>query len=93
MNAKECCINYMIYKKIEKRGILKYGYFKRLIGFILNVDNDNQIRKVFLDLVESKHFIKIKNVKTSYKYQFNPQPDIEYVGPPIDPSYFTVSWN
>ena len=93
MNATECVINYCIYKNINKRGQLKYGFFKRLISFILNTENDNQIRKVFLDLVESKHFIKIKNLKTSYRYQFNNTPDVEYVEPPVDPSYFTVSWD
>mgnify|MGYP003634805447 CR=1 FL=1 len=92
MNAQECCINYMIYKKIDERGTMKYGMFKNLIGFILNSSNDNFIRKIFLDLVESKHFIKIKNIKTSYKYQFNPCPEIEYVKPELPESYFTVSW-
>ena len=92
MNAQECCINYMKYKNIDQRGALKYGYYKRLISFILNSTNDNFIRKIFLDLVASNHFLKIKNKKTSYKYQFNPCPEIEYVKPELPESYFTVTW-
>ena len=93
MDAKTAVINYCIYKKIDQRGTMKYGCFKNLISFILNTNNDNFIRKIFLDLVASKHFMKIKNIKTSYKYQFNPTPEIEYIEPAIDPSYFIVSWD
>ena len=93
MNAQECVVNYMIYKKIDQRGTMKYGCFKNLISFILNTNNDNFIRKIFLDLVASKHFLKIKNAKTSYKYQFNANPEIPYVEPPIDESRFIISWD
>ena len=93
MDAQTAVINYCKYKNIEQRGVLKYGYFKRLIGFILNSTNDNFCRKIFLDLVSSKHFLKIKNAKTSYKYRFNPTPEIEYVEPPIDESRFIISWD
>ena len=93
MNAQECVVNYMIYKNIDQRGKQKYGALKNLISFILNSTNDNFIRKIFLDLVASKHFIKIKNQKTSYKYQFNPNPEVEYVKEELPESYFTVSWD
>jgi hypothetical protein len=93
MNAQECVVNYCKYKNIDKRGKQKYGVFRNLISFILNSNNDNFIRKIFLDLVASKHFIKIKNIKTSYKYQFNPCPEIPYVKPELPQSYFTVTWD
>ena len=93
MDAKTAVINYCIYKKIDQRGTMKYGYYKRLISFILNTNNDNFIRKIFLDLVASKHFMKIKNIKTSYKYQFNGNPEIEYIEPELPESYFTVTWD
>jgi hypothetical protein len=93
MDATDAVINYCIYKNIEQRGVLKYGYFKRLIGFILNSTNDNFCRKIFLDLVASKHFLKIKNVKTSYKYKFNTTPEIPYIEPDIDPARFIISWD
>mgnify|MGYP003651759300 CR=1 FL=1 len=93
MDAQTAVINYCKYKNIDQRGCLKYGYYKRLISFILNSTNDNFIRKIFLDLVASKHFLKIKNKKTSYKYQFNGNPEIPYIKPELPQSYFTVSWD
>jgi len=93
MNAKQAVIAYCKFKNIQNRGFLKYGYFKRIIGYILDYYNDYFIRKTFLALVEEGHFIKKKNIKKSYIYQFNPNPIDSSPNKVIDPSRFTVTWN
>ena len=93
MNAHQAVVKYCVFKSIDKHGVLKYGYYKKLIGYILETSNENFIRKIFLDLVTSKHFIKIKNLKKSYKYLFNCNPEIEYIKPEVDPSRFIVTWD
>lgn len=92
MNAKQSIIAYCNFKNIENRGFLKYGYYKRIIGYILDYYNDYYIRKTFLSLVHDGYFIKKKNIKKSYIYKFNPQPNkpVEKV---IDPNRFIVKWN
>jgi len=91
MNAKNSVINYCKFRNIQTRGFLKYGYFKRIIGYILDYYNDYFIRKIFLQLVEEDYFIKKKNIKKSYLYQFNPNPE----SPKIyhDPKRFVITWD
>tara|TARA_R110001592_G_scaffold87672_1_gene258872 strand:+ start:2383 stop:2658 length:276 start_codon:yes stop_codon:yes gene_type:complete len=91
MNAKNSVINYCKFKNIQRRGFLKYGYFKRIIGYILDYYNDYYIRKIFLQLVEENFFIKKKNEKQSYLYQFNPTPKEPKIY--IDPKKFIISWD
>jgi len=90
MNAKNSVINYCKFRNIHTRGFLKYGYFKRIIGYILDYYNDYFIRKIFLQLVEEEYFIKKKNAKKSYLYQFNSNPK----SPKIyhDPNRFIITW-
>ena len=91
MNAKNSVINYCKFKNVQTRGFLKYGYFKRIIGYKLDYYNDYFIRKIFLQLVEEKYFIKKKNAKQSYLYQFNPTPKIPIIY--HDPNRFIITWD
>jgi|TARA_R110002096_G_scaffold402913_1_gene600311 hypothetical protein len=93
MNAKQSIISYCKFKNIQNRGFLKYGYYKRIIGYILDYYNDYFIRKTFLALVNEGYFIKKKNIKKSYIYQFNPEPKILNLKKEIDPTIFVVSWD
>ena len=92
MNAEQSVIAYCKYKNIQTRGFLKYGFYKRIIGYILDYYNDYFIRKTFLSLVEKGHFIKKKNIKKSYVYEFNPNPE-EPIKTEIDPSRFIITWD
>ena len=92
MNASQAVISYCKFKNIQNRGYLKYGYYKRIIGYILDYYNDYFIRKTFLSLVEKGYFIKKKNHKKSYMYQFNPMPE-EPKKEIIDPNRFIITWN
>lgn len=74
MNSKQAVIGYFKFKKIENMGYLKYGYFKRIIQYVIDYYNDYYVRKIFLELLEENYFIRVKNFKTSYKYKFNPKP-------------------
>ena len=78
MNAPNSVIGYCKFKKLEKRGFLKYGAFKRIIAYILDYYND--------------YFVRKKNIKQSYLYKFNPNPSIT-PKETVDESYFTVSWD
>lgn len=93
MNAEQSVLAYFNYKHIENLKFLKYGYFKRLISYILDIHNTYLIRKIFLSLVEQDYFIKLKNIKKSYIYMFNPTGKInnkkEII---IDPNRFIITW-
>ena len=93
MNAKNSVINYCKFKNVQSRGFLKYGYFKRIIGYILDYHNDYFIRKIFLQLVEDKYFIKQKNLKQSYLYKFNAIPEPKLKKTDFDPSRFIISFD
>ncbi len=92
MNAEKAVIGYFQYKNIQNRGYLKYGFFKRIIGYVLDYYHDYFIRKTFLSLVQKGYFIKVKNYRKSYKYKFNPKPEVKKKES-IDPSRFIVSWD
>ena len=71
MNAEDAIVKYFIYKKICSKTEQKYGYYKRIIGYVLDTVDVGYIRKTFLNLVKNKYFIKIKNKnKKSYTYRF-----------------------
>tara|TARA_R100000935_G_C2775128_1_gene139317 strand:+ start:572 stop:856 length:285 start_codon:yes stop_codon:yes gene_type:complete len=76
MDAMNSVIGYMKHKNAETRGYLKYGYFKKLICYILDFHKDYYIRKIFLKMVNKGYFIKIKADTKSFKYKFNPNPKI-----------------
>ena len=75
MNSEQIIVQYFHYKQIQKRGFCKYGVFRRIIEYLLDVHNNPYfIRKTFLKLVEKNYFYKIvnKDGKCSYRYKFNP---------------------
>lgn len=79
MNAEESVLGYLKFKNVENRGFLKYGYFKRLIIYILDLHGkEYYIRKIFLKLNRKGYFIKKETERKSFKYKFNPFPQIEY---------------
>tara|TARA_R110002073_G_scaffold89410_1_gene211803 strand:- start:95 stop:379 length:285 start_codon:yes stop_codon:yes gene_type:complete len=77
MDAMNSVIGYMIHKNAENRGFLKYGYFKRLICYILDFHKDYYIRKIFLKMVRKGYFEKHETDKKTFKYRFNPTPTNE----------------
>ena len=92
MNAEAAIINYFIFKEIGNNGY-KYGYYKKIIGYVLDTDNIGYIRKTFLALVKSNNFIKIQNGnKKSYLYKFilpnELKEEKEYAT-----EFFTISWD
>ena len=92
MNAEKAVIGYFHHKHIENLGYLKYGYFRRIIGYIIDQYHEYFIRKIFLSLVNKGFFIKVKNKKKSYKYKFNPNAEIKDETL-IDPNRFIISWD
>ena len=91
MNAEQSVIEYFKYKNAQNLNFLKFGYFKRIIAYVLNCKSEYYIRKLFLTLVEKNYFIKKKNLKQSYLYQFNPEGrKVEKKELPLD--FFIVSW-
>lgn len=74
MNSNQAVIGYFKFKKIENMGYLKYGYYKRIIQYVIDFYNEYYVRKIFLQLLDEGYFIRIKNHKNSYKYKFNPNP-------------------
>tara|TARA_R110000803_G_scaffold32572_1_gene71663 strand:+ start:76 stop:363 length:288 start_codon:yes stop_codon:yes gene_type:complete len=94
MNAENSVVGYLKFKKIQDLGFLKYGHYKRIISYVLDCFNDYYIRKLFLSLIDKGYFIKRKNLKKSYNYEFNPNGSD--VSTPIkiihDASYFTIYW-
>ena len=94
MNKTDAVVKYFIFKHIDTFGYLKYGFFKRIMSYVLDNYNDYFIRKLFLKLVASKYFYRKQNEKKSYLYMFNPMPKQNII--PIktyDPSYFVIDWN
>ena len=80
MNSEEIIIKYFHYKNIQNREYCKYGVFRRIIEYLLDVhDNPYFIRKTFLKLVEKNYFYKTSACgKKSYRYKFNRDRHITY---------------
>jgi len=80
MNSEQIIVQYFHYKQIQKRGFCKYGVFRRIIEYLLDVHNNPYfIRKTFLKLVEKNYFYRNNPTgKKSYRYSFNPDKYIEY---------------
>ena len=73
MNAENSVLGYLKFKNVENRGFLKYGYFKRLIIYILDLHGkEYYIRKIFLKLNRKGYFIKRETERKTFKYKFNP---------------------
>ncbi len=75
MNSNQAVIGYFKFKNIENMGYLKYGYYKRIIQYVIDFYNEYYVRKIFLSLLDKGYFIKVKNHTNSYKYKFNPNPN------------------
>ena len=90
MNAESAVINYFKYKEIYEP--YKFGYYKRIIGYILDTTDQAYIRKIFLLLVNKEILLKIKNVKKSYKYQFVNEKKNKQINKQIDKKIFTIDW-
>lgn len=78
MNAENSIVNYFIFKNMENRGFVRYGYFKRLITYILDLHHkEYYVRKLFLKLNRKGYFIKKETERKSFLYKFNPNPNEE----------------
>ena len=77
MDAMSSVIGYLKHKNAENRGFLKYGYYKKLICYILDLHLDYYTRKIFLKMVKKGYFIKSDSDKKVFKYRFNPNPKEE----------------
>jgi len=77
MDAMNSVIGYMKHKQAENRGFLKYGYYKRLISYILDLHLDYYTRKIFLKMVKKGYFIKHETEQKTFRYRFNPNPKEE----------------
>tara|TARA_R100001369_G_scaffold92377_1_gene137105 strand:- start:1644 stop:1928 length:285 start_codon:yes stop_codon:yes gene_type:complete len=94
MNKEDAVIKYFQYKQIETLDYLKYGYFKRIMSYVLDNYNDYFIRKLFLKLVDKGWFYRKQNEKKSYLYKFNPiQHEPIKIKEIIDPERFIVCWD
>lgn len=80
MNSEQIIVQYFQYKKIQNRGFCKYGVYRRIIEYLLDIhDQPYFIRKTFLKLVEKNYFYKKSpSGKKSYRYLFNPDKFITY---------------
>ena len=67
MNAEQSVIEYFKYKEVQNLNFLKFGYFKRIISYVLNCNSDYYVRKLFLSLVEKNYFEK-KKIKNNPIY-------------------------
>ncbi len=63
-------LTYLNYRHYDKMGFMKYSNFCSVFCYILNNYNKDYIRKIFIKLVRNGHFLKKKNIKRSYTYQF-----------------------
>jgi len=63
-------INYLLNKQAHNLGFIRYSLFKKMIVYITKIKSLYQIRKIFLNLVDKKIFIKKKTDKKSYLYKF-----------------------
>jgi len=66
-------LSYLDYRNIQNMGYLKYSHLCSMFCYILNNYHKTHVRKIFIKLVRSNHFIKKKNIgKKSYTYKFIP---------------------
>ncbi len=75
-NIVNLCILYLKYRNSYNLGFQKYSYFKNLMKYITNVNNNLFIRRVFDELNKMLLFDR-KLVLGSVRYRFNPHKKIE----------------
>ena len=74
-------LEYFILRRFWTMGFMSFNHFKRIISYITGIHNIYTLRKIFVHLVDKGFFIKKKNEKRSYSYQF------------IGPSTATIQMN
>jgi len=67
---KNHVVKYLMRKEAWKYGFLRYNLFKKMIKHIIKINNNYEIRRLFLYLVEEDIFIKKKTNVRSYMYMF-----------------------
>ena len=74
----EKVIKYMTRKCIWSHGFIRYNILKKMIKFITKLNNNYELRKLFLFMVDNEVFLKKKTNVRSYLYKFkNPnQPEV-----------------
>ena len=87
-NYKEKVIAYMKRKEIWTHGYIRYSLFKKMIQHITKINNNYELRKLFLYLVDEGVFLKKKTKVRSYIYKFA-NPNI----PKIKSKIITISFN
>ena len=71
---KEKVVKYLTRKEAWNYGFLRYNLFKKMIRHIIKSNNNYEIRRLFLYLVDEDIFIKQKTNVRSYMYLFkNPK--------------------
>lgn len=84
----EKVFNYMKRKQIWSHGFIRYNILKKMIGFITKLENNYEIRKLFLYMVENGIFLKRKTNVRSYLYKFK-NPNI----PEVIKKNITIDFN
>ena len=73
-NNKKKIQKYLTRKEFWSHNYLKYNLLKRKIGYIIKNENNYELRKLILYLVDEGIFIKKKTKVRSYLYKF-PNPN------------------
>ncbi len=85
---KDKVIKYMIRKEIWSHGFIRYNILKKMIKFITKINNNYELRKLFLYMLEKEIFLKRKTNVRSYLYKFK-NPNI----PEILQKTITINFN
>ena len=85
---KEKVIKYMIRKEIWTHGFIRYNILKKMIKFITKINNNYELRKLFLYMLEKEVFLKRKTNVRSYLYKFK-NPNL----PEIVTKTITINFN
>ena len=85
---KEKVVKYLNRKMVWTHGFLRYNLFKKMIKHITKLNNNYELRVLFLYLVEEGVFLKKKTNVRSYLYYFvNPST------PKITPRNTTITFD
>ena len=67
---KDKVIKYMVRKEIWSHGFIRYNILKKMIKFITKINNNYELRKLFLYMLDKEVFLKRKTNVRSYLYKF-----------------------
>ena len=85
---KDKVVKYLTRKEIWSHGFLRYNLFKKMIKHITKLNNNYELRVLFLYLVSEGVFLKKKTNVRSYLYYFvNPN------SPKITPRNITITFD